>query len=42
MFLLEEVNFEINGRKGTKNQIIDHLSRLEDFYHELDLERVSG
>ena len=30
MLLLHEFNFEVKDRKGTKNQVADHLSRLED------------
>lgn len=26
----QEFNFEVNDRKGTENQVVDHLSRLEE------------
>ena len=30
VLLLQEFDFEVRDRKGTKNQVVDHLSRLED------------
>ena len=30
MLLLQEFDFEVKDRKGSKNQVADHLSRLED------------
>ncbi|KAH0673865.1 hypothetical protein KY284_024952 [Solanum tuberosum] len=30
VLLLQEFNFEVNDRKGTKNQVADHFSRLEE------------
>ena len=30
VLLLQEFDFEVKYRKGTKNQAADHLSRLED------------
>lgn len=30
ILLFQEFDMEIKGRKGTKNQIADHLSRLEN------------
>ena len=30
VLLLQVVNFEVKDRKGTENQVADHLSRLED------------
>ena len=30
VFPLQEFNFEVKNRKGTKNQVADHLSRLKD------------
>ena len=30
VLLLQEFNFEMKDRKGTENQVADHLSRLED------------
>lgn len=27
--LLQEFNFEVKDQKGTKNQVTDHLSRIE-------------
>ena len=30
VLLLQEFDFEVRGRKGTENQVADHLSRLED------------
>nr|XP_009771517.1 PREDICTED: uncharacterized protein LOC104222039 [Nicotiana sylvestris] len=29
VLLLQEFDFEVNDRKGTQNQVADHLSRLE-------------
>ena len=29
VLLLQEFDFQINHRKGTENQVVDHLSRLE-------------
>ncbi|XP_075078497.1 uncharacterized protein LOC142164562 [Nicotiana tabacum] len=33
VFLLQEFNLEIQDRKGTENQVADHLSRLENRNH---------
>lgn len=33
IFLLQEFDLEIRERKGSKTQIVDHLSRLEDSSH---------
>ena len=30
VLLLQEFNFDVKDKKGTKNQVADHLSRLED------------
>ena len=30
VLLLQEFYFEVKGRKGTKNHVVDHLSRLKD------------
>ena len=30
VLLLQEFDFEVKYRKGTKNQAADHLSRVED------------
>ena len=30
VLLLHKFDFELRDRKGTKNQVADHLSRLED------------
>ena len=30
VLLLQEFDFEVRERKGTENQVVDHLSRLED------------
>ena len=30
VLLLEKFDFEVKDRKGTENQVADHLSRLED------------
>ena len=30
VLLLQEFDFEVRDRKGIKNQVADHLSRLED------------
>ena len=30
VLLLQEFDIEVNDRKGTKNQVADHFSRLED------------
>ena len=30
VLLLQEFEFEVKDRKGTENQVVDHLSRLED------------
>ena len=30
VLLLQEFDFEVLDRKGTENQVADHLSRLED------------
>ena len=30
VLLLQEFDFEVLDRKGTENQVVDHLSRLED------------
>ena len=30
VLLFEEFGFEVKDRKGTENQVVDHLSRLED------------
>ena len=30
VLLLQEFKFEVKDRKGIKNQVTDHLSRLED------------
>ena len=30
VLLLQEFDFEVKDRKWTKNQVADHLSRLED------------
>ena len=30
VLLLQEFDFEVMDRKGTENQVVDHLSRLED------------
>ena len=30
MLLLQEFDFEVKDRIGTENQVVDHLSRLED------------
>ena len=30
VLLLQKFDFEVRDRKGTENQVADHLSRLED------------
>ena len=30
VLLLQEFDFVVKDRKGTKNQVVDHLCRLED------------
>ena len=36
VLLLKEFDFEVKDRKGTKNQVSDHLSRLEyEAMHEV-------
>lgn len=30
VLLLQEFDFDVKERKGTENQVADHLSRLED------------
>ncbi|XP_070042680.1 uncharacterized protein [Nicotiana tomentosiformis] len=30
VLLLQEFDFEVKDQKGTKNQVVDHLSRLEE------------
>ena len=30
VLLLQEFDFEVMDRKGTQNQVVDHLFRLED------------
>lgn len=31
VLFLQDFVFEVNDRKGTKNQVAEHLSRLEDY-----------
>ena len=40
ILLLKEFDLDIKYRKGTENQIADHLSRLENFSHVNQGEKI--
>ncbi|XP_070004660.1 uncharacterized protein [Nicotiana sylvestris] len=40
VLLLQEFNLEIHDRKGTENQVADHLSRLEGAEHSVETDDI--
>lgn len=40
IFLLQDFDLEIKGRKGTENQIVDHSSRLDEFSHVIEGDKI--